>query len=137
MWNVLCDFLYTAELIPANPMSFVGRPKAAKPPGSPPQRAVAALLEAVDRDREPQRRSDWRERDLSLILTGLLAGCAPMSCAGPMSVIFAPGPGGGRFFQARKRNKDPPGTGPLRGLVPPPLRALSAPHPVDLLLIPP
>jgi integrase/recombinase XerC len=32
MWNVLCDFLYTAELIPANPMSFVGRPKAAKTP---------------------------------------------------------------------------------------------------------
>jgi integrase/recombinase XerC len=32
MWNVLCDFLYTAELIPANPLSFVGRPKAAKTP---------------------------------------------------------------------------------------------------------
>jgi integrase/recombinase XerC len=29
-WNVLCDFLYTAEFIPANPMPFVGRPKAAK-----------------------------------------------------------------------------------------------------------
>ena len=29
-WNVLCDFLYTNELIPANPMPFVGRPKAAK-----------------------------------------------------------------------------------------------------------
>ena len=29
-WNVFCDFLYTAELIPANPMPFVGRPKAAK-----------------------------------------------------------------------------------------------------------
>jgi len=26
----LCDFLYTAQLIPANPMPFVGRPKAAK-----------------------------------------------------------------------------------------------------------
>jgi len=25
-WNVLCDFLYTAELIPANSMPFVGRP---------------------------------------------------------------------------------------------------------------
>ena len=24
-WNVLCDFLYTAELIPANPMPFVRR----------------------------------------------------------------------------------------------------------------
>jgi hypothetical protein len=29
---VLCDFLYAAELIPANPMPFVGRPKAAKTP---------------------------------------------------------------------------------------------------------
>ena len=29
-WNVLCDFLYTAELIAANPMPFVGRPKPAK-----------------------------------------------------------------------------------------------------------
>ena len=27
---VLCDFLYTAELIPANTMPFVGRPKATK-----------------------------------------------------------------------------------------------------------
>ena len=43
-WNVLCDFLYTAELIPANPMPFVGRPKAAKTlPRSLPQPAVAAL----------------------------------------------------------------------------------------------
>ena len=29
-WNVLCDFRYTAELIPANPMPFIGRPKATK-----------------------------------------------------------------------------------------------------------
>jgi integrase/recombinase XerC len=36
-WNVLCDFPYTAGLIPANPMPFVGRPKAAKPlPGHSP-----------------------------------------------------------------------------------------------------
>ena len=37
-WNVLCEFLYTAELIPANPMPFVGRPTAAKtlPPVPPP-----------------------------------------------------------------------------------------------------
>ena len=47
-WNVLCDFLYTAELIPANPMPFVGRPKAAKTlPRSLPQSAVAALLNAM------------------------------------------------------------------------------------------
>jgi integrase/recombinase XerC len=48
-WNVLCDFLYTAELIAANPMPFVGRPKPAKTlPRSLPRPAVGALLEAVD-----------------------------------------------------------------------------------------
>jgi integrase/recombinase XerC len=72
---VLCDFLYTAELIPANPMPFVGRPNAAKIlRRSLPQPAVGALLEAVDRDHGPERRTDWSERDLALILTGLLAG---------------------------------------------------------------
>jgi site-specific recombinase XerC len=29
-WNVLCTFLYTAELIASNPMPMVGRPKLAK-----------------------------------------------------------------------------------------------------------
>jgi integrase/recombinase XerC len=74
-WNVLCDFLYTNELIGDNPMPFVGRPKAAKTlPPSLPQPAVAALLEAVEAGHEPQRRTDWPERDLALILTALLAG---------------------------------------------------------------
>ena len=51
------------------------RPKAAKTlPRSLPQPAVAALLEAVARDHKPKRRTDWAERDLALILTGLLAG---------------------------------------------------------------
>ncbi len=77
-WNVLCEFLYTAELIPANPMAFVGKPKAAKTlPRSHPQPAVGALLEAVYRDRDSQRCTDWPERDLALILTGLLAGLRP------------------------------------------------------------
>ena len=48
---VLCDFLDTADLILANPMPFVGRPKATKTlPRSLPQPAVGALLEAVDGD---------------------------------------------------------------------------------------
>ena len=73
-WNVVCDFLYTAELIPANPMRFVGRPRPPKTlPRALPQPAVAALLEAVE-DRESPRRTDWVERDLALILTALLAG---------------------------------------------------------------
>ena len=74
-WNVLCDFLYTGELIPANPMPFVGRPKAAKTlPRSLPQPAVTALLEVVEADHQSTRRTDWPQRDLALILTGLLAG---------------------------------------------------------------
>jgi integrase len=44
------------------------------PPPLTPQPAVGALLDAVDRDHESQRRTDWPERDLALILTGLLAG---------------------------------------------------------------
>jgi integrase/recombinase XerC len=73
-WNVLCDFLYTAELIAANPMPFVGRPKAAKTlPRSLPQPAVTALLDVVEADHESTRRT-LPERDLALILTGLLAG---------------------------------------------------------------
>ena len=44
-WNVLCTFLYTAQLIPANPMSLVGRPKLAKTlPKALPTGLVAALV---------------------------------------------------------------------------------------------
>ena len=40
-WNVLCTYLYTAELIASNPMSLVGRPKLAKTlPKSAPGRCV-------------------------------------------------------------------------------------------------
>jgi integrase/recombinase XerC len=74
-WNVLCTFLYTGEQLAANPMQLVGRPKLAKPlPKALPRTAVAALLAAVTDDRGSQRRTDWAERDLALILTGLLAG---------------------------------------------------------------
>ena len=45
-WNVLCAFLYTGELLMANPMQSVGRPKLAKPlPKALPRSAVEALLE--------------------------------------------------------------------------------------------
>ena len=74
-WNVLCTFLYTGEQLAANPMQLVGRPKLAKPlPKALPRTAVAALLETVAPDQESTRRTDWAERDLALILTGLLAG---------------------------------------------------------------
>jgi integrase/recombinase XerC len=74
-WNVLCTFLYTGEQLPANPMQLVGRPKLAKPlPKALPRTAVEALLETVAEDQDSKHRTDWAERDLALILTGLLAG---------------------------------------------------------------
>ena len=74
-WNVVCDFLYTAELIAANPMPLVGRPKPAKTlPKALPQPAVAALIAALQADRDSPRATAWFERDLALILTALLAG---------------------------------------------------------------
>ena len=74
-WNVLCTYLYTAELIAANPMPMVGRPKLAKTlPKALPTDSVTALLAALNADPQPRRRSDWMERDRALILTALLAG---------------------------------------------------------------
>jgi len=74
-WNVLCTFLYTGEVLAANPMQLVGRPKLAKPlPKALPRTAVEALLETVAQDRDLKRQTDWTERDLALILTALLAG---------------------------------------------------------------
>jgi integrase/recombinase XerC len=74
-WNVLCTFLYTGELLAANPMQLVGRPKLAKPlPKALPRTAVKALLETVAQDEGSSRETDWAERDLALILTALLAG---------------------------------------------------------------
>ena len=73
-WNVLCSFLYSSELIQANPMPLVGRPKIAKTlPRSLPQSSVTALLATLDSETE-SRSSDWIERDRALILTSLLAG---------------------------------------------------------------
>jgi integrase/recombinase XerC len=52
-WNVLCTFLYTGELLTANPMQVVGRPKLANRSQGPPRTAVEALLEAVAHGQEP------------------------------------------------------------------------------------
>jgi site-specific recombinase XerD len=52
-WNVLCTFLYTGELLTANPMQLVGRPNLAKPlPKALPRTAVEALLETVAHDQD-------------------------------------------------------------------------------------
>ena len=74
-WNTLCDYLYSAELIAANPMPMVARPKTAKtlakalPPGT-----VDALLAALAEDAETPRRDDWAIRDRAIVLTALLSG---------------------------------------------------------------
>src|SRR6476646_11321798 len=74
-WNVLCTFLFTAELIPANPMPMIGRPKQPKSlPKSLPPESVTALLAAVSAAPQRPRSTDWLERDRAIILTGLLAG---------------------------------------------------------------
>lgn len=74
-WNTLCRFLFSAELLTANPMQLVGRPKLAKTlPKSLPRPAVEALLNAIGAPAEVKRRSEWPERDHAIILTGLLAG---------------------------------------------------------------
>jgi integrase len=52
-----------------------GGPSRPRPyPAPSPGPAVAALLGAVGGHHESSRRTDWAERDLALILTGLLAG---------------------------------------------------------------
>jgi integrase/recombinase XerC len=74
-WNVLCAFLYTSEQLAANPMQLVGRPKLVKAlPKALPRSAVEALVEAVARDDDSMRQTNWAERDLAIILTALLAG---------------------------------------------------------------
>ena len=74
-WNVLCTFLFTAELIAANPMPMVGRPKQPKSlPKSLPPESVTALLAAASTEPQRPRSTDWLERDRAIIITGLLAG---------------------------------------------------------------
>ncbi|ULE31134.1 tyrosine-type recombinase/integrase [Mycobacterium sp. IDR2000157661] len=74
-WNTLCDFLYTSELINANPMPLIGRPKVAKTlPKGLGADAVSALLTAIELDRGSRRRTDWAERDRAIVLTAVLAG---------------------------------------------------------------
>jgi len=69
-WNVLCDLLYTGDLIPANPIPFVERPKPAKTlTRSLPRPAVGAPRDpqrgkvfSVGRDRQAITRGTTRSR---------------------------------------------------------------------------
>jgi site-specific recombinase XerC len=73
-WNTLCTFLYTADLLDANPMPLIGRPKVPKSlPKSYPADAVAQLVATIDADRTSRRRNDWAERDRAIVFTSLLA----------------------------------------------------------------
>ena len=74
-WNTLCTFLFTAELLDANPMPLIGRPKVPKSlPKSYPASAVTDLIAAIDADHGSTRASDWPERDRAIVFTSLLAG---------------------------------------------------------------
>jgi site-specific recombinase XerD len=74
-WNTLCTSLFTAELLDANPMPLIGRPRMPKTlPKSYPAQAVTELVAAIDTGYESTRRSDWPERDRAIVITSLLAG---------------------------------------------------------------
>ncbi len=74
-WNTLCTYLYSEEeVIAANPMAKVGRPKdTARLAKALPPNAIDALLAALE-DGGGKRRDDWVERDRAILLTALLAG---------------------------------------------------------------
>ena len=75
-WNVLCTYLFTAELIPANPMPMIGRPKQPKslPKVPAPRRRSPHCWPRCRQTPQRPRSTDWLERDRAIIFTGLLAG---------------------------------------------------------------
>jgi site-specific recombinase XerC len=71
-WNTLCTFLYTSELLAANPMPMIGRPTVPKSlPKSYSTEAIARLVAALDADDGSTRRTDWAERDSAIVFTSL------------------------------------------------------------------
>lgn len=74
-WNTLCAFLYTDELVQANPMPLIGRPKVPKSlPKGLGAETVSGVLAAIDAPAAATRKTDWPERDRAIVLTALLAG---------------------------------------------------------------
>jgi len=74
-WNTLCGYLYSGELIAANPMPMVARPKTDKTLAKAlPPNVIDTLLGSLDADQGSTRRDDWVLRDRAIILTALLAG---------------------------------------------------------------
>lgn len=73
-WNMLCDFLFSLDAIVANPMSAVLRPKAPKTlPKAFQADSVERLVSTLQSADDTGARA-WPERDLAVILTGLLTG---------------------------------------------------------------
>lgn len=107
-WNTLCAFLYTEELIGANPMPLIGRPKVPKSlPKGLGAETVTGLLAAIDADHGSRRRSDWPERDAALVLTGVLAGLrADELLRANVGDIRTTTEGGGVIHVRGKGNKD-------------------------------
>lgn len=74
-WNTICTFLFTAEVIPANPMPLIGRPRVPKSlPKGLPDETVASLVTAIDTAPPASKGLDWPERDRAILFTALLAG---------------------------------------------------------------
>jgi hypothetical protein len=71
-WNTLCTFLFTAELLDANPMPLIGRPKVPNTlPKSYPANAVTDLVAAIDTDHGSGHRSHWPGRDRAIVFTSV------------------------------------------------------------------
>lgn len=107
-WNTLCTYLFTAELLDANPMSLIGRPKVPKSlPKSYCAETVIDLVAAIDADHESARRSDWPERDRAILFTCLLAGLRSEELvSADVGDIRRSGDGGGVLHVHGKGNKD-------------------------------
>ncbi|MCV7034913.1 MULTISPECIES: site-specific integrase [Mycobacterium] len=107
-WNTLCAFLYTDELIQANPMPLIGRPRVPKSlPKGLGAETVSGLLAAIEAEGGSQRRSEWPERDAALVLTAVLAGLrADELVRANVGDIRTTTDAGGVIYVRGKGNKD-------------------------------
>ncbi|MGE2817957.1 tyrosine-type recombinase/integrase [Mycobacterium heidelbergense] len=106
-WNTLCDFLYSRDVIAANPMSLIGRPKVSKTlPKGLGADTVSGLLTVIDLDQGSKRRSDWAERDRAIVLTAVLTGLRADELVRADIGDIRPADGGGVIHVHGKGNKD-------------------------------
>jgi integrase len=107
-WNVLCTFLFTAELIPANPMPMIGRPKQPKalPKSLPPESVTACWPRCRQRRSDPDRPTGSSVTAPSSSL-GCWPVCAPTNCCAPTSATCA-APRTARSCGSAARRQRPP-----------------------------